>query len=60
MKSTASEPGLTRSVLFVIVTMMISALCVFFIVKIMISALCVVFDSYDDDYRALCSFLLLR
>ena len=49
MKSTASEPGLTRSVLFVIVTMMISALCVFFVVKIMISALCVVFDCYDDD-----------
>ena len=60
MKSTASEPGLTRSVLCVIVTVMISALCVFFIVKIMISALCVVFDCYDDDYRALCSFLLLR
>ena len=57
--------------LFLIVTMMISALCVVFecyddvwgalffffsIVAIMSSALCVVFYFYDEDLRALCCF----
>ena len=56
--------------LFLIVTMMISALCVvfdcyavdfacsvlFLIVTMMISALCLVFDCYDDGYHALCCF----
>ena len=28
----------------------------FFIVAMMMSALCVVFDCYDDDERALCCF----
>ena len=32
----------------------------FFIVTIMFSALCVVFDCYHGDYRTLCSFSLLR
>ena len=32
----------------------------FLIVTIMFSALCVVFDCYHGDYRTLCSFLLLR
>ena len=38
----------SRPVLFFIVTMIISALCVFFIHTMMFSALCVVFDGYDD------------
>ena len=38
----------SRPVLFFIVTMMISALCVFLILTMMFSALCVVFDCYDD------------
>ena len=32
----------------------------FLIVTIMFSALCVVFDCYRDDYRTLSSFSLLR
>ena len=65
---------LARSVLFLIVTMMFSALCVVFllllwflarsfvllIVTMLISALCFVFGWYNDDYRALCCLLLLR
>ena len=51
---------LPRSVLFFIVTMMISALFVGFDVTMIFSSLCVVFDCYDNDSRALCSFWLLR
>ena len=32
----------------------------FLIVTMMISGLCVVFDCYHGDYRTLCSFSLLR
>ena len=46
--------------LFLIVTMLISALFVSFIVTMMFSALCVVFDFYHGDYRTLCSLSLLR
>ena len=32
----------------------------FLIVTMMINALCVLFDCYDDDWRVLCCFWLLR
>ena len=46
--------------LFVIVTMMISALCVVFNFYDNVSALCVSFDCYDNYDCTICCFSLLR
>ena len=49
---------LARSVLHLLVTTRITALSIFLIVTIIITARFVSFDCYNNDYGALCSFLL--